>query len=187
VWGLAMGGVAVGSIATPVIVNVLGPRAAFAVVGSILPLLTLVAYRRLVQLDRAVLPASELGLIEDVPMFAPLSLAAKERVAKHLVPVAVAAGELVIRAGDLGDRFYIVGEGELDVDVDGRHSSVGPGGYFGEIALLRDVPRTATVTATVDSRLFAVERDDFLAAVTGHSAAHAAGEAVVEERLAVVG
>jgi MFS family permease len=184
VWGLAMGGVAVGSIATPVIVNVLGPRAAFAVVGSILPLLTLVAYRRLVQLDRAVLPASELGLIEDVPMFAPLSLAAKEHVAKHLVPVTVEAGELVIRAGDLGDRFYIVAEGELDVDVDGRHSSVGPGGYFGEIALLRDVPRTATVTATVDSRLFAVERDDFLAAVTGHSAAHAAGEAVVDERLA---
>jgi CRP-like cAMP-binding protein len=67
--------------------------------------------------------------------------------------------------------------------VDGRHSTSGRGDYFGEIALLRDVPRTATVTATVDSQLFALQREDFIAAVTGHSAAHAAGEAVVDERL----
>jgi CRP-like cAMP-binding protein len=97
--------------------------------------------------------------------------------------VSTAAGELVIRAGDVGDRFYIVADGELDIDVDGRHSSAGRGDYFGEIALLRDVPRTATVMATVASRLYALERDDFLAAVTGHSAARAAGEAVVDERL----
>ncbi len=183
VWGLAMGGVALGSIAAPVVVTVIGPRPAFAVVGSILPLLTLVTYRRLVELDRSVAPVAEFELIEGVPMFAPLSLAAKERLAKHVVPVDVVAGELVIRAGDLGDRFYIVGEGELDIDVDGRHAAAGPTDYFGEIALLRDVPRTATVTATTDSRLFALDRDDFLAAVTGHSAAHAAGESVVEERL----
>jgi len=187
VWGLAMGGVAVGSIATPLIVNALGPRAAFAVVGAILPLLTLVTYRRLVTVDRGVAPAPEVGLIEGVPMFAPLSLAAKERVAAHLVPLQVAAGDLVIRAGDVGDRFYIVGEGELDIDVGGRHTTAGPSDYFGEIALLRDVPRTATVTAATDSRLFALDRDDFLAAVTGHSAAHAAVEAVVDERLAVAG
>jgi MFS family permease len=184
VWGLAMGGVALGSIAAPVVVDVVGPRPAFAVVGSILPLLTLVTYRRLVVFDRSVAPAAELALIERVPMFAPLSLAAKERVATHLVPMAVSAGDLVIRAGDTGDRFYIVGEGELDIDVDGRHAIAGPADYFGEIALLRDVPRTATVTATVDSRLFALERDDFLAAVTGHSLAQAAGDAVVQERLA---
>jgi MFS family permease len=184
VWGLAMGGVAIGSIAAPVVLQAVGPRAAFAIVGSILPLLSLVAYRRLVRLDVAAVPAAEVDLIEHVPMFEPLSLAAKERVAAHLVPLAVAAGELVIRAGDHGDRFYIVGEGELDIDVDGRHSTARPADYFGEIALLRDVPRTATVRATVPSTLYALERDDFLAAVTGHSAAHAAGEAVVEKRLA---
>jgi MFS family permease len=183
VWGLAMGGVALGSIAAPVVVKALGPRPAFAVVGAILPLLTLATYRRLAELDRSVEPAAELELIERIPMFAPLSLAAKERVAAHLIPVAVAAGELVIRAGDRGDRFYIVGDGELDIDVDGRHATAGESDYFGEIALLRDVPRTATVTATVDSQLYALERDDFLAAVTGHSAAHAAGEVVVDERL----
>jgi MFS family permease len=184
VWGLAMGGVALGSIAAPAVVELVGPRPAFAVVGSILPLLTLITYRRLVELDRSVTPAAELDFIERVPIFAPLSLAAKEHLAAHLVPVSTAAGELVIRAGDVGDRFYIVADGELDIDVEGRHSSASSGDYFGEIALLRDVPRTATVTATIPSRLYALERDDFLAAVTGHSAAHAAGEAIVDERLA---
>jgi hypothetical protein len=183
VWGLAMGGVALGSAAAPALVNLVGPRPAFALVGSILPLLTLVTYRRLVELDRSVTPAAELELVERVPMFAPLSLAAKEHLASHLVPVTAAAGEVVIRAGDVGDRFYIVVDGELDVDVDGRHGSMGRADYFGEIALLRDVPRTASVTAIVDSKLYALQREDFLAAVTGHSAAHAAGEAVVDERL----
>ena len=103
----------------------------------------------------------------------------------HLVRVPVEAGELVIRAGDVGDRFYIVADGELDIDADGRHSTAGRADYFGEIALLRDVPRTATITASVDSVLYALDRDDFLAAVTGHTAAHAAGEAIVEERLGV--
>jgi MFS family permease len=182
-WGLAMGGVALGSIVAPAIVNAVGAQAAFAVVGSILPLLALVTYRRLIDIDKSVVPVAELGLIEAVPIFAPLSLAAKERVAGRLVPLAVAAGDLVIRAGEVGDRFYIVGDGEFDIDADGRHSTAGRADYFGEIALLRDVPRTASVTATVDSRLYALERDDFLAAVTGHSAAHAAGEAVVDERL----
>ena len=73
VWGLAMGGVAIGSIAAPAVVHGIGARAAFLVVGSILPLLTLVTYRRLVEIDRAVAPAPELELIERVPMFAPLS------------------------------------------------------------------------------------------------------------------
>jgi CRP-like cAMP-binding protein len=89
----------------------------------------------------------------------------------------------VIRAGEVGDRFYIVGEGELEVSAEGLEKRISHADYFGEIALLRDVPRTATVTALVDSRLYALQREDFLAAVTGHEAAHAAGHAVVEQRL----
>ena len=116
-------------------------------------------------------------------MFAPLSVAAKERVAANLVPLSVDAGQVVIRAGETGDRFYIVGDGELDIVAEGLHRAAKKNDYFGEIALLRDVPRTATVTALADSRLYALGRDDFLAAVTGHRAAHAEGEAVVEERL----
>ena len=183
VWGLAMGGVAVGSLAAPAVVRAIGPRPAFVVVGSILPLLTFSTYRQLVEIDRTVAPAPELELIDRVPMFAPLSIATKERVAASLVPLSVAAGELVIRAGDTRDRFYIVRDGELDIDAGGRHTTAHEADYFGEIALLRDVPRTATVKAAVDSNLYALQRDDFLSAVTGHSAAYAAGEAIAETRL----
>lgn len=185
VWGLAMGGVALGSVAAPVLVRAMGPRACFVVVGAILPLLALLTYRRLAEIDRELAPAAGLDLVDEVPMFAPLSIATKERVAASLVPLSVAAGELVIRAGDEGDRFYIIGAGELDIDADGRHSTIHEADYFGEIALLHDVPRTATVTALVDSSLYTLQRDHFLAAVTGHAAAHAAGRKVAEERLAV--
>jgi MFS family permease len=183
VWGLAMGGVAIGSIAAPAVVRAIGPRPAFVLVGSILPLLALLTYRRLVEIDRTVAPAPELELIDRVALFAPLSIATKEQVAASLLPVSFAAGEVVIQAGDPGDRFYIVRDGELDIDAAGRHTTAHEADYFGEIALLRDVPRTATVKAAVDSNLYALQRVDFLSAVTGHSAAHAAGEAIAETRL----
>ena len=183
VWGLAMGGVAIGSIAAPAIVRAVGPRPAFVFVGSILPLLALLTYRQLVEIDRTVAPAPELELIDHVPMFAPLSIATKEQVAASLLPISVPAGEVVIRAGEAGDRFYIVADGELDIDANGRHTTAYEADYFGEIALLRDVPRTATVKAAVDSKLYVLRRADFLSAVTGHSTARAAGEAIAETRL----
>jgi MFS family permease len=183
-WALAMAGMALGSIAAPLLVDTLGARAAFVVVGAILPVLALVTYSRLGEIDRAVSPVPELALIEQVPIFAPLSIAAKERIASNLVPLRVPAGEVVIRAGEVGDRFYIVGAGELEIVAARLHMTVQRADYFGEIALLRDVPRTATVTARVDSQLFALQREDFLEAVTGVEAAHAAGHAVAEERLA---
>jgi MFS family permease len=182
-WGLAMGAVALGSLAAPALVGALGPRGAFLLVGSILPLVTLGAYRGLTLLDRRSDAAGELELIDRVPMFAPLSIAAKEHLAARLIPVSVAAGTQVVCAGEIGDRFYMLDEGALDIDVDGRHEAAGANDYFGEIALLRDMPRTATVTATADSRLYALERADFLAAVTGHSAARAVGQGVVDARL----
>jgi MFS family permease len=186
-WGLAMGAVAIGSIAAPVVVRAVGPRPAFVVVGSILPLLTLATFRRLVEMDGTLIPTAELELIDRVPMFAPLSIATKERIAATLVPVPVSAGELVIRAGDEGDRFYIVGAGELEIDAGGVHTTAHDGDYFGEVALLREVPRTATVKAMVDSQLYALQREAFLAAVTGHSAAHAAGRVVADARFARIG
>jgi MFS family permease len=184
-WGLAMGGVALGSIFAPAVVRLVGPRAALVAVGAILPVLALVAWRRLVEIDRdAPGPAAQLAVIDSVPMLAPLSLAAKEHLATALVPVSAPAGEVVIRAGDPGDRFYIVADGELEVVGDGLHRTVEKGDHFGEIALLRDMSRTATVRAVTDSQLYALERDDFLAAVTGHSDVRMAGEAIAAERLA---
>jgi MFS family permease len=185
VWGLAMGGVALGSILAPAVVGLVGPEAALVVVGAILPVLTLLAWRRLVEIDRSEPgPVAELAVIDCVPMLAPLSLAAKEHLARALVPVPVAAGDIVVREGEPGDRFYIVGDGELEIVGEGLHVYAGAGDHFGEIALLRDVPRTATVRAVADSHLYALERGDFLAAVTGHSDVRAAGEEIAAERLA---
>jgi MFS family permease len=182
-WGLVMGAVGLGSIAATALVALVGPRASFVLVGAILPVLTIAVWRFLVGIDREVLaPTAELGLVDSVPMFAPLSIAAKEHLAARLIEVPVAAGEVVIRTGDRGDRFYIVADGELQI-TNGAHATAGRGDFFGEIALIRDVPRTATVRATTPSRLYALEREDFLAAVTGHSAVRSAGEAVISERL----
>ena len=115
-------------------------------------------------------------------MFAPLSIVAKEYLAATLTRVAADAGDVVIRAGDVGDRFYIVADGELEVVAPGLQKMAAEGDFFGEIALIRDVPRTATITAVTDSHLYAMDRADFLAAVTTHSGVRAAGEAIVEER-----
>ena len=86
-----MGAVAIGSFVAPPILNLIGPRPAFLVVGAILPFLVLVAHRRLSKIDSDVLPGPQLALIEGVAVFAPLSLVAKERIASHLVRVDVAA------------------------------------------------------------------------------------------------
>lgn len=182
-WGVAMGAVAIGSLAAPAIVDAVGVHAAFVVVGLILPLLTLATYRRLAAMDLAVAPSRELELIGEVPMFSPLSLAAKESLAASLAPVAAAPGQCVIRAGEIGDEFYLVADGELEIDAAGMQTTAATGDYFGEIALLRDVPRTATVTARTESLLYALPRSAFLAAVTSHAAAYASGQEIAESRL----
>lgn len=183
-WGVAMGSVALGSLVAPSLVHLLGAHSSFLLVGSLLPLLTIVAYRPLSSLDELAAPTRELNLIAAVPMFAPLSLAAKEHLASRLSPVDVAAGNCVISAGDTGDRFYIVDTGDLDIAVEHAHKAAHAGDYFGEIALLRDTPRTATVTATSDAHLYELDRSDFLAAVTGHALAASAAHDVVDARLA---
>ncbi len=116
-WGLAMGAAAIGSFVAPAVLSLIGLRPAFLVVGAILPALVLISHRKLLEMDLEVAPASQLGLVEDVALFAPLSLVAKERIASHLVQVDVAAGDVVIRAGDSGDRFYVVDRGRLTIDV----------------------------------------------------------------------
>jgi CRP-like cAMP-binding protein len=179
-----MGALALGSLATPILVRELGARTAFVLVGILLPVLTLAGYRRMRALDTETAPTRQQLLVDEVPIFSPLSLAAKERLAAKLLPLDVSAGDTIVRAGDVGDRFYIVDSGEVRIGLDGGAREGGAGDYFGEIALLRDVPRTATVTATTPTRLYALERADFLAAVTGHALAEAAAEDVVGERLA---
>jgi CRP-like cAMP-binding protein len=98
--------------------------------------------------------------------------------------VSVAAGETVFRQGDHGDRFYIVEDGRVEISIDGEKvADAWPGEAFGEIALLRDIPRTATVTSVDDTKLLALERDEFIAAVTGHAPSREAADALVGDRL----
>lgn len=178
---------ALGAILAPRLIHLIGVRWSLVVAGAILPILSAATRIPLVRLDDAVVDhGRQLGLLQAIPIFSPLSPPALEGLAARLEPVRVAAGDVVVRQGDPGDRFYIVASGEVAVSIDGRpHATQGPGEYFGEIALLRDVPRTATVIANTDVELFALERDDFLAAVTGHSGSAAAAEAVVGARLGV--
>jgi CRP-like cAMP-binding protein len=117
-------------------------------------------------------------------MFALLPPVTLEQLTSSLSRVRVPAGDDVFRRGNAGDRFYVIGAGEAEVALDDRpRMTLGPGAYFGEIALLRDVPRTATVTARTVLELYALERDDFLAAVTGHAPSAEAAEAVIAARL----
>jgi CRP-like cAMP-binding protein len=146
--------------------------------------LTIAGFRRMRALDELAAPTRQQLLVDDVPMFVPLSLAAKERLAAKLLPVDVPSGATIVRAGDVGDRFYIVDSGTVRIGLDGGEKEGGAGEYFGEIALLRDVARTATVTAATPTRLYALERADFLAAVTGHALAESAAHEVVDGRLA---
>jgi CRP-like cAMP-binding protein len=119
---------------------------------------------------RARAPEAQLAALEGVPLFAAQPPLALERLALELVPVTVAPGEAVVTRGEAGDRFYIVEEGTLQVVTEEGHAAadLGPGDWFGEMALLQDVPRTATVRAVSGARLFALDRQHFLAAVTAH-------------------
>jgi CRP-like cAMP-binding protein len=119
-----------------------------------------------------------------VPLFAPLPGTSLEHIAGRLVPLRIEPGTVIVREGDAGDRFYVVVEGEVEISAEGKPvATQGPGGYFGEIALLKDVPRTATVTTKTPVVLYALDREDFLATVTGHSPSAKAAETVISSRL----
>jgi MFS family permease len=161
--GLSMLGLALGSLLTPVLVAAGGVRAALFVLAALLPAAALAAGRRLLSLDRdADVPVVEIALLRSQAVFAPLTAPQLESLARALVPVRAHAGDVVVERGSDGDRFYVVAGGELDVD---GQRTLQRGDGFGEIALLHDVPRTATVRARTDAQLFALERRPFLAAV----------------------
>ena len=185
-FGAATAGMGIGAIAAPGLISWLGDRGALLATGAFLPALVLLSWRALRRIDAsAAAPVQELALLDAVPMFAPLAVAAKEQLALSLIPVMVPAGRQIIAEGEAGDRFYIVADGHLHVTQRGlRLGELGRGDSFGEIALLRDIPRTATVTAEDEVQLYALERADFIDAATGHAAGREAGEQIVRERLA---
>jgi MFS family permease len=159
---------ALGSILMPVMVSLWGLRWSLAALGLLITAVVLPAFVRLRSLDQRLGEPEGLPLLRGLPLFAPLEPKSLERVAQQLGRLEVAAGETVIREGEVGDRFYVVESGATTATFEGQVlSQQGAGEVFGEIALLRDVPRTATVVADTDTVLLYLDRDDFLAAVTG--------------------
>jgi MFS family permease len=183
-----LGAIGVGSIAAPALISLVGVRPAIVITGLALPVAVALTGRWLVRLDR--LPeatAAHVRLLRELTLFAPLSQPALEQIAVNLRSVAVPEGTAVIREGDPGDEFYIVEQGALRVTVGGMPAApIHAGGFFGEIALLRDVPRTATVTATTDCVLLALEREQFLAPVRDNADSVAAADLVAARRLAAL-
>lgn len=180
------GSIGIGAIVAPALISGLGIRGTLIAVGCFVPVLVILLWPQLLRIDsEAAAPAADrLELLRRMPLFAPLPGATLESLAGRLIPVDLAAGEVVIREGDEGDRFYAISEGQVDVSSSGAHvSTLGRGEPLGEIALLRDVPRTATCTARTPVKLFALTREDFLSAVTSHAASQEAAETMVTTRL----
>ena len=180
-----IGTVGLGAIFAPLMINVVGIRWALILTGALLPLSAGLTWRRITALDADVVaPTKEIALLRTMPLFKPLPATTIDELALSLIPVHAAAGTEIVRQGDHGDRFYVIESGEVDVAANGEHiKTMSAGDHFGEIALLRDVPRTATVTAKSEVSLRALERDEFLSAVTGHAASVEAADAVVASRL----
>jgi hypothetical protein len=183
--GLHVAAMGIGGALAPVLVAVFGVRGGIVAAGLFLPAVAVLIGGRIRRVDRAArVPRRELELLRSVDLFAPLSPHALEDLAWRLVPVSAAPGQVVIREGDAGDRFYVVEDGEVAVSQDGRPlTTLGPGTYFGEIALLHDVPRVATVTAVTHASFLALDRGEFLEALMGHPQSHDAVDATAEDRL----
>jgi hypothetical protein len=181
----AMAGLAVGSAIVPLLVAVGGTVAAVLGTAAILPLVALVGGRALFALDAAAhVPIVEIALLRSLRIFHALPAPALEGLARSMEPVELAAGDVLIREGEPGDRFYAVADGRLQVTIGGTPVATNVrGDGIGEIALLYSVPRTATATAASSATVFALSREDFLAAVTGHTPTARAAAAVADERL----
>jgi hypothetical protein len=182
---LVASAVAVGSLLGSVQVAAIGIRPALVITGLLLPALALLSYPRLREIDDASQVSEEqVALVSATPLFAPLPVTTLERVSACLLEVTAKAGATVVSEGTPGELFYVISRGEVDVLRNGLHlRTLGPGDYFGEIALLQNVSRTATCVARTDVELYALNRVRFVAAVGGDLRSSAAAEDVIAARL----
>ena len=179
-----IGFMAVGAGLMPLLMEVFGIRWALAGLGLAIALIVVPALPRLHRLDLTLKAPTGLPLLQAIPMFAPLSSPMLESLARQLTTHQVSAGSPVFLEGEVGDAFYVIESGEVRIghgDVALRTEVAGD--YFGEIALLRDVPRTADAVAVVDTVLRRLDRAVFLDAITGDTDAANAAESVVSRRL----
>jgi MFS family permease len=176
---------ALGSAITPLLLHTWGLRTTLAILGIAIGAVAVLGFPRMRQMDRRLEAPAGLPLLQAIPMFAPLKPITLDTLARALDRVEVPAGRVIINEGDESDRFFVIESGRVQVTAADGHAlrEEGPGEYFGEIGLLRDVPRTATITAVEPCVLLALPREDFLDAVTGQGEARRLAEDVVVRRL----
>ena len=177
---------ALGALAMPFLIDWLGLRWSLVVVAAPVVVLALVLLPQMRLLDGRLRAPEQLPLISAIDMFAPLTPATKEFLARSLGEAHFAVGDVLLREGDQSDLFYVIETGLVEVTQGDRVlRREGPGEYFGEIGLLRDVPRTATITAVEPTFVRTLARRDFLEAVSGHGESRLMAEDVASRRLAV--
>lgn len=179
-------GVAIGSVVTPALIAWLGIKGALIAVGLLMPVMVAVGFKRLRDIDRrAEVPEHELAVLRAQPLFESLPAITLDRLAQRVERTELPKGTTIIREGAVGDRFYVIDSGEVVITIDGRRKGVmGPGEHFGEIALLRSVPRMATARARSEVVVYALDGPEFVAAVTGDTRSLDVGEREMVELLA---
>jgi MFS family permease len=181
---LSMG---LGSAVAPVLIHAWGARGTLLATGLLLAVVAALSMPSLAAIDRKIAdPGPDLALLRRVSFFGPLPFALVEHLSSELQPAVYEPGDVIIREGEPGDRFYLIADGWARACKDGGQlREMGPGDSFGEIALLRRIPRTATVTAITRLEVRSLAREEFLAAVTGNPESVQSADEVVSTRLRV--
>lgn len=184
-WSATDGALALGAVLAPVLIAVLGLPGAMVVTGAVLAVAPVLLWPWLRRVDaHAGAHPDVVALLRGVPLLAPMSGVALERLARRTRTADVPAGRVVVRQGEPGDLYHLIAAGRFAVDLDGAVlRELGPGQAFGEIALIDARPRTATVTAIEPSRLLSMDGESFVAAVTGHRGAERVAREVIDAML----
>ncbi len=176
---------ALGALVMPFVIDAFSLRYALLVVAGPVALATLTMLPALRRLEARLAAPENLALLAAVDIFAPLSPQVLESLARSATELRFVTGDVLVREGDESDRFFVIQSGLVEVTQAERTlRREGPGEYFGEIGLLRDVPRTATITALEDTVVQAIARAEFLEAVSGHGEARRTAENIASRRLA---
>ncbi len=177
-------GLAIGSLAAPLLSNRVGVEVAFAVFGLVMPTALAAVWSRLREADASVsVPTEIIATLQGIDLLAGLEPEALEVLSRGAEVRAVTPGTTLISEGASGDEMFVVGTGTVSVSRQGDEIAVlGPGNIFGEIALLTDTPRIATVTAIDPTTLVVVNREAFLGALVTDTATRLAIEQLAASR-----
>ena len=176
-------GLAVGAVIVPLLIGLGGASAAFIGLAVLAPAIVVITARRIRRIDsEATIPVVEIGVLRKLPIFAPLSAASLETLAREARYGSFGPGAAIIAEGEEGDSYHVITHGSVEVTKAEREiRRLGKGDGFGEIALLHAVRRTATVRALEDTTVLSVGREPFLTAMHAHPASHAVAMEIASE------